>query len=91
MLVFYALQICLPRLCQSLFGAVADIYFYKFVKRLFGDVVAIWTLTAHWMNWFQFYCNSRTLANTVETQLLCIGFYFYPWPDNMLVSDTQKK
>ncbi|KAI5414849.1 hypothetical protein KIW84_040350 [Lathyrus oleraceus] len=58
-----------PRLLQSVFSAVGDLYLYKLSAVLFGDSVAKWALFSQLSNWFMFYCFSRTLSNSLETVL----------------------
>ncbi|KAH1216137.1 GPI mannosyltransferase 3 [Glycine max] len=67
-----------PRLLQSVFSAVGDLYLYKLAAVLFGDSVAKWTLFSQLSNWFMFYCFSRTLSNSLETVLTLVSLYFWP-------------
>ncbi|KAJ1433546.1 GPI mannosyltransferase [Sesbania bispinosa] len=63
-----------PRLLQSVFSAVGDLYLYKLSALLFSNRVAKWALA----NWFMFYCFSRTLSNSMETVLTLVSLYFWP-------------
>ncbi|EXB94916.1 GPI mannosyltransferase 3 [Morus notabilis] len=63
-----------PRLFQSLFSAVGDLYLYKLSVLLFGNRVAKWALT----NWFMFFCTTRTLSNSMETVLTLVSLYYWP-------------
>ncbi|XP_061347460.1 mannosyltransferase APTG1 isoform X2 [Gastrolobium bilobum] len=67
-----------PRLLQSVFSAVGDLYLYKLSAVLFGDRVAKWALFSQLANWFMFYCFSRTLSNSLETVLTLVSLYFWP-------------
>ncbi|KAK7329863.1 hypothetical protein VNO77_24044 [Canavalia gladiata] len=67
-----------PRLLQSVFSAVGDLYLYKLSAVLFGDSVAKWALFSQLTNWFMFYCFSRTLSNSLETVLTLVSLYFWP-------------
>ncbi|CAK8564240.1 unnamed protein product [Lathyrus sativus] len=67
-----------PRLLQSVFSAVGDLYLYKLSAVLFGDSVAKWALFSQLSNWFMFYCFSRTLSNSLETVLTLVSLYFWP-------------
>ncbi|PON99261.1 GPI mannosyltransferase [Trema orientale] len=67
-----------PRLLQSMFSAVGDLYLYKLSVLLFGDHVAKWALFAQLMNWFMFFCITRTLSNTAETVLTLVSLYYWP-------------
>ncbi|CAL5198442.1 unnamed protein product [Lathyrus oleraceus] len=67
-----------PKLLQSVFSAVGDLYLYKLSAVLFGDSVAKWALFSQLSNWFMFYCFSRTLSNSLETVLTLVSLYFWP-------------
>ncbi|CAI8611283.1 unnamed protein product [Vicia faba] len=67
-----------PRLLQSVFSAVGDLYLYKHSAILFGYSVAKWALFSQLSNWFMFYCFSRTLSNSLETVLTLVSLYFWP-------------
>ncbi|XP_020231283.1 GPI mannosyltransferase 3 isoform X2 [Cajanus cajan] len=67
-----------PRLLQSVFSAVGDLYMYKLSAVLFGDSVAKWALFSQLSNWFMFYCFSRTLSNSLETVFTLVSLYFWP-------------
>ncbi|MCL7051557.1 hypothetical protein MKW94_012140 [Papaver nudicaule] len=67
-----------PRLLQSVFSSVGDFYLYKLAHRIFGERVAQWTLFSQLVNWFTFFCFTRTLSNNLETVLTLIGLYYWP-------------
>lgn len=67
-----------PRLLQSLFSAIGDLYLYKLSNILFGDSVAKWALFSQLANWFMIFCFPRTLSNNLETVLTLIGLYHWP-------------
>ncbi|KAL6980644.1 Mannosyltransferase aptg1 [Sarracenia purpurea var. burkii] len=67
-----------PRLLQSIFSAVGDLYLYKLSHVLFGEHVAQWALFSQLTNWFMFYCFTRTLSNSLETVLTLVGLYYWP-------------
>lgn len=67
-----------PRLLQSIFSAVGDLYLYKLSRLLFGNHVAKWALFSELTNWFMFFCITRTLSNSLETVLTIIGLYYWP-------------
>ncbi|KAL5548873.1 hypothetical protein UlMin_004104 [Ulmus minor] len=67
-----------PRLLQSLFSAVGDLYLYKLSNLLFGDRVAKWALFSQLTNWFMFFCFTRTLSNSLETVLTLVSLYYWP-------------
>ncbi|TYJ29727.1 hypothetical protein E1A91_A06G086500v1 [Gossypium mustelinum] len=67
-----------PRLLQSIFSAVGDLYLYKLSFVLFGDGVAKWALFSQLANWFMFFCFNRTFSNSLETTLTLVGLYYWP-------------
>lgn len=67
-----------PRLLQSTFAAVGDLYLYKLSDVLFGDCVAKWALFSQLANWFMIFCFPRTLSNNLETVLTLVGLYHWP-------------
>ncbi|XVF34305.1 hypothetical protein REPUB_Repub18cG0048100 [Reevesia pubescens] len=67
-----------PRLLQSIFSAVGDLYLYKLSLVLFGDGIAKWALFSQLANWFMFFCFNRTLSNSLETVLTLVGLYYWP-------------
>ncbi|KAK4479441.1 hypothetical protein RD792_014955, partial [Penstemon davidsonii] len=77
-----------PRLLQSEFAAVGDLYLYKFSHVLFGNVVANWALFAQLTNWFMFFCIPRTLSNSLETVLTILSLYYWPCMRNSSSSVT---
>ncbi|KAG0462276.1 hypothetical protein HPP92_020752 [Vanilla planifolia] len=62
-----------PRLLQSLISSVGDLYLYKLSRLIFGDRVAQFAL----LNWFMFFCITRTLSNSIETVLTIMGLYYW--------------
>lgn len=67
-----------PRMLQSMFSAVGDLYLYKLSHVLFGGRAAQWALFSQLTNWFMFYCFTRTLSNSLETVLTLVGLYHWP-------------
>ncbi|CDW52878.1 GPI mannosyltransferase 3 [Trichuris trichiura] len=51
----------------------ADQRLYALASQLFDQSTACWTMLAYYSNWFQFFCASRTLLNTVESALVIIS------------------
>ncbi|KAK3155812.1 hypothetical protein QOZ80_2AG0099000 [Eleusine coracana subsp. coracana] len=66
-----------PRLLQSVFASVGDLYLYKLSKLIFNSQVAQWTLFCQLVNWFMFFCITRTLSNSFETVLTVAGLYYW--------------
>ncbi|KAL0681051.1 hypothetical protein Bca4012_047898 [Brassica carinata] len=67
-----------PRLMQSVFSAVGDLYLYKLSDALYGENVAGWSLFCQMANWFMFFCMNRTFSNCLETVLTIMGLYYWP-------------
>ncbi|CAA7031370.1 unnamed protein product [Microthlaspi erraticum] len=67
-----------PRLMQSIFSAVGDLYLYKLSDALYGENVARWSLFCEMANWFTFFCLNRTFSNCLETVLTIISLYYWP-------------
>ncbi|XP_071722635.1 mannosyltransferase APTG1-like [Rutidosis leptorrhynchoides] len=67
-----------PRLLQSVFAAVGDLYLYKLSHALFGNHVAKWALFSQLANWFMLFCITRTFSNSLETVLTLVGLYYWP-------------
>ncbi|KAL5697329.1 Mannosyltransferase aptg1 [Ranunculus cassubicifolius] len=67
-----------PRVLQSIFSAIGDLYLYNFSHRIFGERIALWALFAQLINWFMFFCFTRTLSNSLETVLTLISLYYWP-------------
>ncbi|XP_071677501.1 mannosyltransferase APTG1 [Lolium perenne] len=66
-----------PRLLQSVFAAFGDLYLYKLSKLIFNEHVAQWALFSQLVNWFMFFCITRTLSNSLETVLTVAGLYYW--------------
>ncbi|XP_036146396.1 GPI mannosyltransferase 3 [Monomorium pharaonis] len=62
----------LPRVFQAILAAYADYAFYKWTKN-------IWMLSALLINWYWYYCATRTLINSVETACTIIALSMFPW------------
>lgn len=73
------LHVFLPRLLQACLSAVGDWYFYRFARKYFGDFVAGTAMYSLMMSWFWWYCATRTILQTAESAMLCIGLYHYPF------------
>ncbi|CAH8370595.1 unnamed protein product [Eruca vesicaria subsp. sativa] len=67
-----------PRLMQSIFSALGDLYLYKLSDALYGENVAGWSLFCQMANWFMFFCMNRTFSNCLETVLTIMGLYYWP-------------
>ncbi|KAG9143729.1 hypothetical protein Leryth_018889, partial [Lithospermum erythrorhizon] len=67
-----------PRVSQSIFAAVGDLYVFKLSRLLFGQHVSQWAIFCQLMNWFMFFCITRTLSNSLETVLTVTSLYHWP-------------
>ncbi|XP_074264446.1 mannosyltransferase APTG1 isoform X1 [Silene latifolia] len=67
-----------PRLLQAFFAAICDLYLYRYSDIIFGNQVAQWTIFSQFINWFVFFCCTRTLSNSLETVLTVISLYYWP-------------
>lgn len=61
-----------PRILQALLSAYADYSFYAWT----GSKLALLCLS---INWYWYYCATRTLINSFETCLTIIALSKYPW------------
>lgn len=66
-----------PRVLQSVFASFADLYLYKLSRLIYDARVARWTLFCQLVNWFMFYCITRTLVNSLETVLTVVGLFYW--------------
>lgn len=71
-----SLIIILPRLFQAILCAYAEYKFYLWTNSRF----ALFNLC---INWYWYYCATRTLINSFETCLTIIALSQYPWKDNL--------
>ncbi|XP_065203250.1 GPI mannosyltransferase 3 [Planococcus citri] len=83
-LKFYGLDsaqnlIWLPVIIQAVFSAIADTYFISWAYKISHKRQAYWSVWCYMTNVFLAYCSTRTLTNTIETNLTCIALYYYPW------------
>eukprot|EP01018_Ginkgo_biloba_P025171 Gb_16626 [translate_table: standard] len=67
-----------PRLLQSIFAAIGDLYLYKLARRFFGERVSQWALFCQMTNWFLFFAITRTLSNSLETVLTTMSLFYWP-------------
>ncbi|KAG0360127.1 glycosylphosphatidylinositol anchor biosynthesis [Podila minutissima] len=69
-----------PRVLQAVFAALGDLYAYRFALRLFeNQLVANWTLFLSVASWWNFFCSTRTLANSTEASLTIMALYYWPF------------
>ncbi|XP_062584188.1 GPI mannosyltransferase 3-like [Saccostrea cucullata] len=75
------LLIKLPRVLQGIFAAWGDLYLYKLSWKLADRATAQWTLFCQITSWFTLYCCTRTLTNSMESVLVTVALYYFPWPN----------
>ncbi|XP_012234980.1 GPI mannosyltransferase 3 [Linepithema humile] len=76
---FVPLLTTLPRVFQAVLVAYADYRFYKWIK-------CRWMLFILCLNWYWYYCATRTLINAVETACTTIALSIFPWKDSHVQS-----
>ncbi|KAF9372880.1 hypothetical protein CPB97_000960 [Podila verticillata] len=69
-----------PRILQAVFAALGDFYAYRFALRLFeNQLIANWTLFLSVASWWNFFCSTRTLANSTEASITIMAIYYWPF------------
>ncbi|CAK9820889.1 GPI mannosyltransferase 3 [Anthophora plagiata] len=69
----------LPRILQAFISAYGEYKFYQWTKNK-------WTLYSLCINWYWYYCATRTLINTIETACTMIALSIFPWRDSNVTS-----
>lgn len=65
----------IPRILQALISAYGEYRFYRWTNNK-------WTLYSLCINWYWYYCATRTLINTTETACTMIALSIFPWRDS---------
>lgn len=65
----------LPRVFQAVLAAYGDYAFYKWTKNK-------WMLISLCLNWYWYYCATRTLINSVETACTIVALSMFPWKES---------
>ncbi|XP_076239805.1 phosphatidylinositol glycan anchor biosynthesis class B [Calliopsis andreniformis] len=65
----------IPRIFQAIISAYGEYRFYKWTNNK-------WTLYSLCINWYWYYCATRTLMNTIETACTMIALSVFPWRDS---------
>ncbi|KAF0749462.1 GPI mannosyltransferase 3 [Aphis craccivora] len=68
-----------PRFLQTLFSTYSDYCFVCWIQKRAKCSNVFWPLVCYMTNPFLAYCSTRTLVNTLETNLTTIALYYYPW------------
>lgn len=64
-----------PRVLQATISAYGEYKFYEWSKNK-------WALYSLCINWYWYYCATRTLINTLETAFTMIALSIFPWRDS---------
>lgn len=64
-----------PKLIQGVLTAYGEYKFYEWTGNK-------WMLYSLCINWYWYYCATRTLINTVETAFTMIALSIFPWRDS---------
>lgn len=68
-----------PRFLQTLFSTYSDYCFVSWLKKRSKCSDVYWPVVCYVTCPFFAYCSTRTLVNTLETNLTTIALYHYPW------------
>lgn len=71
-----------PRFLQTLFSTYSDYYFVRWIQKHSKCSNVFWPAACYVSCPFLAYCSTRTLVNTLETNLTTIALYYYPWSSN---------
>ncbi|XP_066593990.1 GPI mannosyltransferase 3 [Prorops nasuta] len=67
----------LPRLVHAVIAAYGDYRFYVWTK-------SKWMTFSLCINWYWYYCATRTIINSLETSLTIIALSIFPWRDSAI-------
>lgn len=68
-----------PRFLQTLLSVFSDYCFICWTQKHSKCSNKIWPIICYMSCPFLAYCSTRTLVNTLETNLTTIALYYYPW------------
>lgn len=68
-----------PRLLQTIFSTFSDYCFVRWTQKYSKCSNIYWPCICYMSCPFLAYCSTRTLVNTMETNLTTIALYYYPW------------
>lgn len=68
-----------PRFLQTLFSTFSDYCFVRWTQKHSKCSNIFWPVMCYMSCPFLAYCSTRTLVNTLETNLTTIALYYYPW------------
>lgn len=72
--------VLVPKVMTGILTALADYAAFTMIKRREGSSCAAWFLLLLQTNWFSLYSGSRTIINTLETSLFCLGLSMFSNP-----------
>ena len=73
-----------PRAAHATLAALHDVGCARLARRLYGADAAAWTLALRLINWFVFFCETRSFVNCVEA--VCVTWALTTWPFERLGS-----
>lgn len=82
--------VVVPRLIQSCFASLGDLFLYKLAVKRFDYQTGSWALLCYLLSWFTFYVVTRTLTNSLETVLTTIALYYWPVDAKKEVTDPKQ-
>lgn len=68
-----------PRFVQTLLSTFSDYCFVRWTQKHSKCTNVFWPVVCYMSSPFLAYCSTRTLVNTLETNLTTIALYYYPW------------
>jgi len=68
-----------PSYLQAFFASVGDVYLCRISWVWFGREASRWTGALHALNWFTFFCMTRTFSNSLEAVLFVVVVFYWPW------------
>lgn len=68
-----------PRFVQTLFSTFSDYCFVRWTQKYSKCSNIFWPVVYYMTCPFLAYCSTRTLVNTLETNLTTVALYYYPW------------
>lgn len=74
---FVWILVNIPRIIQAILSALSDTCYFYWCRSFNLPTRDVWTVIV--LDWFSFFCCSRTLINTFEKNLVIFGLYAIPW------------
>lgn len=68
-----------PRFLQTLFSTFSDYCFVRWTQKHSKCANIFWPVISYISCPFLAYCSTRTLVNTLETNITTIALFYYPW------------